>query len=140
MCDCKHCRSTQDGPDMSEIPAKPESEPLDDPFGWRAHDKQVPEHSGLSGHYCMDFDGLWICRDCSEWDCCTCYGEFKDKCEVCGGPCVDFAICTTCAASKLSEVTKHMSMEDAIKNSEPILKVLNMAKLRRYMNGGQKDE
>lgn len=60
---------------------KPESEPLDDPFGWRAHDKQVPEHSGLNGHYCNEFDGLWICQDCSEWDCCTCFGEAKEIAE-----------------------------------------------------------
>ena len=41
-------------------------EPLDDPYGWRAHDKGTT-HSGKHGHYCADWDGLWICEDCDEF-------------------------------------------------------------------------
>jgi len=58
--------------EISNMEMKPESEPLDDLFGWRMHDKYSPDHSGQYGHYCMDFDGLWICKDCSDFACCTC--------------------------------------------------------------------
>lgn len=36
------------------------------------HDKYCPEHSGKRGHYCWDWDGLWICEDCQEFKVCTC--------------------------------------------------------------------
>ncbi len=48
---------------------KPKDEPLDDPYGWRQHDKVDHKHSGRFGHYCDEWDGLWICADCT--------GEFK---------------------------------------------------------------
>lgn len=47
----------------------------EDPFGPEAHDRGCPTHSGKHGHYCNEFDGLWICEDCIEWDVCTCYGS-----------------------------------------------------------------
>lgn len=46
-----------------------------DPFGPEAHDKAFPEHK-KPGHYCLDWDGLWICPDCEEFECCTC--RFED--------------------------------------------------------------
>ncbi len=46
----------------------------DDPFGKEAHDKQCPTHSKESGHFCDEFDGLWICKDCSEALTCRCFG------------------------------------------------------------------
>lgn len=58
---------------------KPETEPLDDEHGWRMHDKHCPDHSGYYGHYCNEFDGLWICKDCSEWDVCTCVTKEEAK-------------------------------------------------------------
>jgi hypothetical protein len=51
------------------------NEPLDDQFGWRSHDKGWPEHSGKRGHYCLEFDGLWICEDCGEFTVCRCFEE-----------------------------------------------------------------
>ncbi len=48
-----------------------------DPFGPEAHDKHAPTHSGKRGHYCYDWDGLWICEDCSEFECCKC--EFEKQ-------------------------------------------------------------
>lgn len=45
----------------------------DEPFGKNEHDKHHPEHSGKHGHYCCDFDGLYICEDCDAFECCTCF-------------------------------------------------------------------
>ena len=47
----------------------------EDPFGPEAHDRQCPTHSKENGHYCHEFDGLWICKDCSEATCCLCFGR-----------------------------------------------------------------
>lgn len=44
-----------------------------DPFGPDAHDEHHTSHSKSMGHYCCDWDGLWICEDCPEFECCTCY-------------------------------------------------------------------
>ena len=44
----------------------------DDPFGKKNHDSQLPSHKGEFGHYCYNWDGLYICGDCSEIACCTC--------------------------------------------------------------------
>lgn len=49
-----------------------EKDDAEDPFGMAAHDRAAPKHSGIKGHYCLEFDGLWICEDCTEFDCCTC--------------------------------------------------------------------
>ncbi len=46
-----------------------------DPFGPEAHNEQIPNHSGLHGHYCVEWDGLWICEDCDEFDCCSCFDD-----------------------------------------------------------------
>ncbi len=43
-----------------------------DPFGQKAHDKNCPEHSKRKGHYCLEWDGLWICEDCPEFEVCNC--------------------------------------------------------------------
>lgn len=42
-----------------------------DPYGPEAHAKHCPTHSGKQGHYCPDWDFLWICEDCGEAACCT---------------------------------------------------------------------
>lgn len=52
-----------------------------DPFGKYAHDTHWTEHSRNKGHYCLDWDGLWICEDCSEFECCQCYSEQKEPVE-----------------------------------------------------------
>lgn len=46
-----------------------------DQFGRYAHDTQCLNHSRKRGHYCLEFDGLWICEDCSAFECCTCFDE-----------------------------------------------------------------
>lgn len=50
-----------------------------DPFGPYAHDTSCPAHSRKHGHYCTEWDGLWICSDCEEFNACLC---FKDKNET----------------------------------------------------------
>jgi len=49
----------------------------EDPFGKEVHDRHAPDHSGKFGHFCYDWDGLWICEDCSEFEFCSC--KFEDK-------------------------------------------------------------
>jgi hypothetical protein len=44
----------------------------DDPFGKEAHDEHAPNHSGEEGHFCWEWDGLWICKDCPEFEFCHC--------------------------------------------------------------------
>jgi hypothetical protein len=46
-----------------------------DEFGRYSHDTQCPTHSRKKGHYCLEFDDLWICEDCSEFEHCKCYEE-----------------------------------------------------------------
>lgn len=51
------------------------SEPVkvpEDPYGPEAHDLGWPQHSKKRGHYCEEWDGLWICEDCSEFKHCSC--------------------------------------------------------------------
>lgn len=50
-----------------------------DPFGPEAHDKYAPQHTKVSGHYCYDFDGLWICEDCPEFHVCTCVEKTPEQ-------------------------------------------------------------
>jgi hypothetical protein len=68
-------------PQVDPAPYKPEDESLDDRFGWRDHDRAKPtcKHSGRYGHYCGEWDGLWICEDCSEFQvaCCCFPGVVK---------------------------------------------------------------
>lgn len=45
----------------------------EDPFGPEAHDRGTANHSGKRGHYCLEWDGLWICEDCPEFECCLCF-------------------------------------------------------------------
>ena len=47
-----------------------------DPHGKEAHDREAVGHSGLLGHECPEWDGLYICEDCDEFDDCSC--EFVD--------------------------------------------------------------
>ena len=48
-----------------------------DPFGPEAHNTFgiTASHSGNKGHYCADWDGLWICEDCDEFDFCLCFED-----------------------------------------------------------------
>ena len=61
---------------------------IKDPFGRYAHDTGAlaieEKHSGRWGHYCHEFDGLWICEDCSEFNVCLCWDmeEFFEVCEA----------------------------------------------------------
>lgn len=48
----------------------------EDPFGPEAHDRHVPKHKGEWGHYCWEWDGLWICSECGEFECCSCWHEY----------------------------------------------------------------
>lgn len=48
----------------------------EDPHGKWSHDNCGRPHSGKRGHYCLEWDGLWICEDCDEFECCRCgFGE-----------------------------------------------------------------
>ena len=51
------------------------TETSSEPYGPESHDKAHPNHSGECGHYYHEFDGLWICKDCSEAPVCTCFGH-----------------------------------------------------------------
>lgn len=44
-----------------------------DPFGPEAHRQH--KHKGVNGHYCCEWDGLWICEECPEFDCCCCFDD-----------------------------------------------------------------
>ena len=44
-----------------------------DRFGSNGHNFYSPEHSDRYGHYCSDWDGLYICEDCEEFKSCTCF-------------------------------------------------------------------
>lgn len=50
-------------------------EEIEDEFGRYWHDMAHPTHSKKKGHFCNDFDGLWICEDCGEYTCCRCFEE-----------------------------------------------------------------
>lgn len=55
-------------------------EDIQDPFGCYAHDtgpRQIQDqHSGRYGHYCHEWDGLWICEDCvEEFEVCLCFDK-----------------------------------------------------------------
>jgi len=52
-------------------------EEIEDEFGRYRHDMAHPTHSKKQGHFCHDFDGLWICSDCGEFACCRCF-EMED--------------------------------------------------------------
>ena len=44
-----------------------------DRFGMTGHNFYKPNHSGKYGHYCPDWDYLYICEDCDEFKSCTCF-------------------------------------------------------------------
>ena len=50
-----------------------EEEVLEDRMGHENHRKVAPKHSGRKGHYCFDWDGMWICEDCIEFETCFCF-------------------------------------------------------------------
>lgn len=41
-------------------------------FDKAEHDRELPKHSGAYGHYCPDWDYMYICDDCHEREGCTC--------------------------------------------------------------------
>lgn len=46
-------------------------------FGHNGHNFYSPEHSGRYGHYCPDWDDLYICEDCEEFKSCTCFKDWE---------------------------------------------------------------
>lgn len=61
------CRECERPIDMASV--------RNEPFGPEEHDSHGPPHSGKRGHHCAEFDGLWICEDCPEFDLCTCFDD-----------------------------------------------------------------
>jgi uncharacterized protein len=53
-----------------------------EPFSKEDHDRHWPKHSGSRGHYCLDWDQLWICEDCQEFECCSCDLEEPESDEL----------------------------------------------------------
>ena len=47
--------------------------------GKKAHDRENPTHLNFSGHYCLTFDGLWLCAECPEFRVCECDEETRLK-------------------------------------------------------------
>lgn len=45
-----------------------------------SHHKHHPD--GDKAHFCLEFDGMYICDQCPEFDVCLCY---SDECDVCLG-------------------------------------------------------
>jgi len=39
------------------------------------HDRKCSHHSGKKGHYCPEWDALYICEDCPEYKACKCFKE-----------------------------------------------------------------
>lgn len=62
---------------MSEYDLIPTAETLADPFGKIKHDNYGERHSGRWAHFCWEWDGLWICEDCGEFDACLCWGSYE---------------------------------------------------------------
>lgn len=52
-----------------------------DPFGRYAHDTWGKKHghSLKNGHYCAEWDDMYICEDCDEARCCLCFGYQLNK-------------------------------------------------------------
>lgn len=48
-----------------------------DRFGFSGHSYYNPDHNNKHGHYCWDWDGLWICEDCEEFKSCTCFKNLE---------------------------------------------------------------
>lgn len=46
---------------------------VDDDLHKEWHDKQHP--NATKAHWCLDYDGLWICEMCEEFETCWCYAE-----------------------------------------------------------------
>lgn len=55
---------------------------VEDKFGPEAHSRGCPNHSGTNGHYCWEFDGLWICDDCTESMSCHCVERTPEQQKV----------------------------------------------------------
>lgn len=47
-----------------------------------SHDKHNPEHSGLLQHSCPNWDYLYICADCPEFDACLCFSPDPQSLEA----------------------------------------------------------
>lgn len=44
-------------------------------FSEQWHKDSFPNHSGEQGHYCLEWDDLYICKDCMEFEFCNCFDE-----------------------------------------------------------------
>ena len=41
------------------------------------HDRMNKDHSGKNGHWCAEWDGLYICEDCPEYTVCHCFKHLE---------------------------------------------------------------
>lgn len=46
-------------------------------FSEEWHKDMCPNHSGKQGHYCLEWDDMYICEDCEEFKYCEC-GYFQN--------------------------------------------------------------
>ena len=46
-------------------------------FSKEWHNDVFPTHSCKQGHYCLEWDDMYICEDCMEFGCCEC--EFIEE-------------------------------------------------------------
>lgn len=44
-------------------------------FSKEWHDELCKNHSNENGHYCSEWDDMYICEDCSEFRCCACFNK-----------------------------------------------------------------
>lgn len=63
---------------MTEKLLQPMMEEID-LFGEEEHDRHNPTHSKNKGHFCLDFDDLWICEDCEEFSHCYCFERREEE-------------------------------------------------------------
>lgn len=64
---------------MNEYDLIPTARTLADPFGKIRHDNYGERHSGRWAHFCWEWDELWICEDCGEFDACLCCREIMAR-------------------------------------------------------------
>lgn len=53
-----------------------------DRFGPNGHRHYHKNHSGKYGHFCAEWDYLWICNDCKEFQACKCFDYLTPEDEI----------------------------------------------------------
>ena len=53
-----------------------------DRFGPNGHRFYSKDHSNRYGHFCPEWDYMWICEDCKEFEACSCFKECDPNDEV----------------------------------------------------------